>query len=227
MRINAELDRAVNVDTGALDWIASPAGGVERRMLERAGDEVARATSLVRFAPGSRFDAHAHGGGEEFLVLAGTFCDEEGRFPVGTYVRNPVGTAHAPHTDEGCTIFVKLWWMHAEDQERVCIDTTGTTAWRPGPWPGTRCLQLHRFDREETGMLVLEPGAGIPARDVEGGEELLVVTGSARSGGVDLPAGSWQRHPGAGVPALDAPAGCTLLRKHGHLAHPPPLPEGA
>jgi len=227
MRINADLDRAALVDTTALDWSPSPSHGVERRMIERAGDELARATSLVRYAPGSRFDAHTHGGGEEFLVLAGTFCDEEGRFPAGTYVRNLVGTAHAPHTDEGCTIFVKLWWMHPDDQQSARVDTTDPEAWEPGPWPGTYYLCLHRYAGEETGMLALEPSAGIPARDVDGGEELLVVSGEARMNGETLAEGTWHRHPGSGVPALDAPAGCVVLRKRGHLAHPPPLPHGA
>jgi anti-sigma factor ChrR (cupin superfamily) len=40
-------------------------------MLDRIGDEVARATSVVRYAPKSRFSAHVHGGGEEFLLLDG------------------------------------------------------------------------------------------------------------------------------------------------------------
>jgi len=50
-------------------------------MLDRIGDEVARATSIVRYAPHSRFSAHTHGGGEEFLVLDGVFQDEHGDYP--------------------------------------------------------------------------------------------------------------------------------------------------
>ncbi len=82
--------------------------GVERKMLDRVGDEVARATSIVRYAPNSHFSAHAHGGGEEFLVLEGVFSDEHGDYPPGTYVRNPVGSCHTPRSDGGCTLFVKL-----------------------------------------------------------------------------------------------------------------------
>jgi hypothetical protein len=58
-------------------------------MLDRIGDEVARATSIVRYAPASHFSPHVHDGGEEFLVLEGTFQDEHGDYPVGSYVRNP------------------------------------------------------------------------------------------------------------------------------------------
>jgi anti-sigma factor ChrR (cupin superfamily) len=63
-------------------WIASPIAGVDRRMLDRIGDEVARATSIVRYAPGSHFSAHTHGGGEEFLVLDGVFQDEHGDYAI-------------------------------------------------------------------------------------------------------------------------------------------------
>jgi hypothetical protein len=65
--------------------------GVERMMLDRIGDEVARATSLVRYAPNSTFSPHVHGGGEEFFVLEGEFGDEHRTYPAGTYVRNPIG----------------------------------------------------------------------------------------------------------------------------------------
>jgi hypothetical protein len=63
--------RAV-VDSTALPWHASPCAQVQRRLLERDGGEVARATSVVRYAPGARFDAHLHELGEEILVLEGT-----------------------------------------------------------------------------------------------------------------------------------------------------------
>ena len=54
-----------------LPWVDSPMPGVQRRMLERDGAEVARATSLVRYAPDSHFSAHTHGGGEEFFGAGG------------------------------------------------------------------------------------------------------------------------------------------------------------
>ena len=74
MRLNADFAKRVVVRPEDRDWVASPSGGVERCMLDRIGDEVARATSLVRFAPGSQFDAHTHGGGEEFFVLDDMLC---------------------------------------------------------------------------------------------------------------------------------------------------------
>ena len=88
MELNADFSRRVAVHAARLPWVPSPMAGVERRMLDRIGDEVARATSIVRYAPGSHFSPHAHGGGEEFFVLEGVFQDEHGEFPAGSYVRN-------------------------------------------------------------------------------------------------------------------------------------------
>ena len=103
MKINADLKQRAVIETEALDWVASPAPGVERRMLDRDGAESGRATSVVRFAAGSEFPPHDHPGGEEFLVLEGTFSDETGDLGPGTYVRNPVGSRHKPASRDGCT----------------------------------------------------------------------------------------------------------------------------
>ncbi len=107
-------------------------------MLDRIGDEVARATSIVRYAPKSRFSAHTHGGGEEFLVLEGVFQDEHGDFPAGSYIRNPPTSSHTPGSAPGCTIFVKLWQFDPDDRAHVRIDT-GKRPFVPDPArPGSR-----------------------------------------------------------------------------------------
>jgi anti-sigma factor ChrR (cupin superfamily) len=144
MELHADLSQRALFDSNALDWTPSPMAGVERRMLDRHGEEVARATSLVRYAPGSRFERHSHGGGEEILVLEGTFSDEQGDYPAGTYLRNPVGSNHAPSCEPGCTILVKLQQMHPADQQRLVIDTTNST-WVPGLVRGLEVLPLHAF----------------------------------------------------------------------------------
>ena len=94
MNINADFSKRVAVYAARLPWVPSPMKGVDRRMLDRVGDEVARATSIVRYAPHSHFSPHTHGGGEEFLVLEGVFQDEHGDFPAGSYIRNPAFKLH-------------------------------------------------------------------------------------------------------------------------------------
>jgi anti-sigma factor ChrR (cupin superfamily) len=208
-----------------LPWVASPAAGVERRMLEREGDEVARVTSIVRFAPGRRFPAHEHGGGEEFLVLAGTFSDDEGDFPAGSYVRNPVGTRHAPRTEEGCTLLVKLHWMRPEDRAAVRVDTRRDDLWQPGGHPGIEVMDLHSFGDESAALLRLAAGAALPARDLPGGEELFVLEGACADAAGDYLTGTWIRTPPGEAPALLSRTGCRLYVKRGHLADPPPAPQ--
>ena len=118
MQLYADLTQRAVVQSTALDWIPSPMPGVDRRMLDRNGEEVARATSIVRYAPESFFSAHSHGGGEEFFVLDGVFSDENGDYSKGTYVRNPVGSRHTPVSKKGGTIFVKLHQFDPDDQAR-------------------------------------------------------------------------------------------------------------
>src|SRR3712207_8291229 len=119
MRINDDLSRPVIVHAAKLDWVPSPAAGVDRRMLFRIGGEVARATSIVRYAPGGAFPRHAHGGGEEIIVLEGAFQDEHGDYPAVSYFRSPPGTSHVPASKDGCTIFVRLWQFRDGDQAQI------------------------------------------------------------------------------------------------------------
>lgn len=119
MRINDNLMVPVIVQAGQLPWTPSPAAGVDRRMLFRIGDEVARATSIVRYAPNSAFPRHTHGGGEEIVVLDGVFQDEHGDYPAGSYFRNPPRTSHVPASQDGCTIFVRLWQFRDGDRHQI------------------------------------------------------------------------------------------------------------
>ena len=141
MQIHADLTRRVAIDTRALDWIDSPSHGVQRKMLDRDGGEVARATSIVRYAPGSRFPTHRHDLGEEIFVIDGEFHDEAGTHGRGTFIRNPPGPSHAPGSVGGCTLFVKLRHVHPEDRQQVTVDTT-RAPWRPGLVEGLAVLPL-------------------------------------------------------------------------------------
>ncbi|MBK8285021.1 MAG: cupin domain-containing protein [Ahniella sp.] len=175
-------------------WVPSPEPGVHRYRLDRIGDEVARATSMVRYAPGSHFARHVHGGGEEFLVLDGIFSDERGDYPAGSYVRNPPGTAHTPFSREGCTLFVKLWQFAPGDDEPVHIDTANTP-WRQGLVPGLSVMPLHEFDGVSSALVRWAPHTQFNTHTHPGGEEILVLQGLFRDEQGEYPAGSWLRSP--------------------------------
>jgi len=216
--INADFGRRVVIDTAAQPWIASPEPGVERRPLDRVGGEVARATSLVRYAPGSGFAAHAHGGGEEFLVLEGVFSDEHGDYPAGTYVRNPPGSSHRPFSRQGCVLFVKLRQFAADDERRVVIDTTDPAAWSPASQNGLSRVALHRHGEERVALVRFAPGARLPQDPHPGGEEVLVLDGVLSDEAGDYPKGTWVRDPPGGAHAPFSAGGCLIYVKEGHLA---------
>ena len=142
MNLNGDLSRRAVVHAGGLDWVASPMPGVHRRMLDRIGDEVARATSIVRYAPASHFSPHVHHGGEEFLVLEGVFQDEHCDFPAGSYVRNPPTSRHTPGSATGCVLFVKLWQFDPADRKEVKVNTAGMAYAAAASRPGVELLPL-------------------------------------------------------------------------------------
>ena len=217
MLINADLTRRVALHTETMSWVPSPLPGVHRKMLDRDGGEVARATSLVRYGSGSAFDAHEHGGGEEFLVLDGTFSDEHGDYPQGTYVRNPPGSRHTPFSEAGCTLFVKLRQFAPGDGARVVIHTRNG-AWGPGRIAGVEVMPLHSHGPERVLLTRWAPGIAYPRHDHPGGEEVLVLEGALEDENGRYPRGTWLRQPAGSAHAPLSREGCLLYVKIGHLA---------
>ena len=216
MQINADLSKRAVVYSKDLPWVDSPMAGVRRRMLERDGDEVARATTIVRYAPGSSFSAHTHGGGEEFLVLDGVFSDEKGDYPTGTYVRNPVGSTHTPFSKEGSTILVKLWQMSPEDQEQKVINTV-THPWHPGLVEGLQVMPLHTRSTENVALVKWQPGTVFQRHSHFGGEEIYVIEGVFEDEQGTYPQGTWIRNPHGSIHNPFSKDGCLIYVKTGHL----------
>lgn len=216
MDLHADLSQRAVLHAPSLAWIPSPMAGVERRPLDRAGGEVARATSLVRYAPGSRFERHSHGGGEEILVLEGTFSDEYGDYSAGTYLRNPAGSSHAPFSQQGCTILVKLQQMHSADQQRLVIDTH-RAAWVQGLVTGLEVLPLHAYGSEHVALVRWAPGTVFQPHRHAGGEEIMVLEGVFQDEHGTYPAGTWLRNPAGSVHCPWSELGCTIWVKTGHL----------
>lgn len=203
MMLNADFSARAVVHAAELPWVPSPTPGVERRMLFRIGEEKARATSIVRYAPNSLFPAHSHPGGEEILVLDGVFQDESGDYPPGSYIRNPPGSAHRPGSAPGCVIFVKLWQFRKDDLQSVR---------RP---KGQGLLFDNRHERVRTESW---PAGG----DVEianpHGLELLVLEGSFADGREGFLRHSWLRLPAnMRLRARTGPSGAQIWLKDGAL----------
>ena len=208
MRINADFSARAAVHFDATDWIASPMPGVARKMLDRIGAEVARATSIVRYAPGSSFSPHVHDGGEEFLVLEGTFVDESGSFPTGSYVRNPPTSRHTPSAPDGAVILVKLHQFDPDDRTQLHRDIGASGS-----------VALHADPFETVRIEALAPGQAFTP-DTGGGAEIFVLEGGFTEGGEAFGRWDWLRLPDGAPATLQAGTeGARLWVKTGHLAH--------
>jgi anti-sigma factor ChrR (cupin superfamily) len=188
-------------------------------MLDRIGDEVARATSIVRYAPGSRFSPHIHTGGEEFIVIDGVFQDEHGDFPAGSYIRNPPTSRHTPGSEAGCTILVKLWQFDPDDRTHVRIDLNKIAAVPAAGRPGVAVTPLFTDARENVRIERWNAHAGTSV-DTAGGAELFVLGGGFEESGETFERHSWLRLPDDANGTVKAgPEGAMVWIKTGNLRY--------
>ena len=211
MRLNADFSKRAAIAPDDSLWVHSPEYGVDRLMLDRIGEEVARATSVVRYAADSSFPRHEHAKGEEFLVLEGVFSDETGDYPTGSYVRNPPGSGHTPFSKPGCRILVKLRQFDADDLSQFAIDTTDSRGWVGNT------LTLHEFGPERVYMQRVDEGGRLEVDAGFAGTELFVVSGSLSFDNAVWSAESWLRLPPGDVASLAAAEDTVVWVKTGHL----------
>lgn len=206
--VRADFHQAVSLAPADFQWVSSPQAGVERVMLDRVGDEVAVATSLVRYAPGSRFPAHEHGLGEEYLVLEGEFGDEHGRYGPDTYVRNPPGSRHTPFSEPGCVIWVKLRQFHPDDQWQLVTDVA-----LPMPPDGYSLRKLHEFQGEVVTTVAAQGTSTVTFPALDRVQEVLIIDGAVRWRERTLNAWGWLRVPAGEALEFDALVPSRLLHK--------------
>ena len=216
--INADFTRRVVVNTVLRRWQRSPAPGVWRKRLYLSGEaESGPVTSIVRYDKGSRFPSHEHPEGEEVLVLGGAFSDEHGHYPAGTYLLNPPGSRHAPRSDEGAELFVRL--CQYRGRERIAFDT-GSASWRPRDNPGIAYLALYGEPGSGARMQFERWRAGATQSAHEHTDliEIYVLDGTFVDEHGRYPARTWIRYPVGSSHAPGSPAGCTLFTR---VSEPP------
>lgn len=217
MLINADFSQRVSLLPEQQQWIASPQSGVERIMLDRIGAEKARATSLVRYAPHSHFPHHYHPGGEEILVLSGTFSADDTDYPAGWYLRNPPKSGHQPYSDEGAIIFVKLRQMRANEQRHVAIDTNDKSSWQVKD--NREICPLFTDSSEQVMLQRLKANEPLFTAPISGGAEILVLEGELIEEHQVYKRRSWLRLPIDVAPLIKAgEQGATVYLKINHLS---------
>lgn len=220
--LNMDFSKRVVLDTRDQNWVASPMAGVWRKPLAREEAERGHATSIVRYEPGARFSPHDHPKGEEILVLEGTFSDESGDYPAGSYFRNPEGFRHGPFSEEGCIILVKLHQFQPNDSEHVCIDTQingfDSCDLEGADSAERQLISLHRHNQEHVALEFWPAGTEHDAVEPSGGEELYIITGELMDDAGRYTEGYWVRNPiGFQCGARKVEQDTLFWRKTGHL----------
>lgn len=217
MKIAADFSKREIVHSANMPWQASPMKGVQRRPLDRVGDEVARATTVVRYAPNSHFSPHVHSGGEEFVVLEGVFQDEHGDYPQGSYVRNPPQSSHTPGSDQGCVILVKLWQFQPEDRTPVTLNIHSLANSSNADNQSYSVNTLFKDDHEHVSLITIQPNTVIDLSP-EGGAELFMLEGEAQEQQDVLVKHSWLRTPiGYPISLKTDESSAKIWMKTGHL----------
>jgi len=213
--LNMNFNQRLVIATAQQDWQKSPANGVWRKPLEREAKESGHVTSIVKYDAGSNFSAHLHPKGEEIFVLEGVFSDEHGDYPAGTYIRNPPGSSHAPFSENGCVILVKLNQFAENDLLQV-ITNTHQAQWLPG-MGGLQVMPLHQYEHESVALVKWPVGERFQPHRHFGGEEIFVLSGVFADEHGTYPKGCWIRSPHMSEHFPFVEEETVILVKTGHL----------
>jgi len=217
MDVNADFSKRVMLHSDEIEWEASPMPGVDRRRLDRIDDEADRVTTIVRYAPESSFSPHVHTGGEEFIVIEGTFEDDYGDWPTGSYVRNPPTSKHKPGSKEGCIIFVKLAQFQENDRTFVHADMNKLGSVVDAYRQGVKVSPLFKDNYEDVRIEYWEANNSLSV-DTSGGAEIFVLEGSFTEAGDVLRKHSWLRIPvDMSIEVTTGEMGAKVWTKSGHL----------
>jgi len=215
--LNMDFSKRLVINTEQEEWQSSPAKGVWRKPLEREAKESGNTTSVVKYDAGSNFATHKHPMGEEIFVLDGVFSDEYGDYPAGSYIRNPPNSSHAPFSESGCTLLVKLNQFHSRDNAQIRINTN-QSPWLQGQGR-LEVMPLHQFKHEHVALVKWPQGEVFKPHQHFGGEEIFVLSGTFEDENGIYPKGTWLRSPHLSKhhPRVNEPT--IILVKTGHL-HP-------
>src|SRR5688572_8193823 len=194
-----------------LDWVQSPTPSVWRKRLEHEGPaESGRVTSIVRYDAGSVFPSHPHPDGEEILVLDGVFSDEHGHYPAGTFLLHAEGFRHAPFSEQGCLLFVKL--RQAPGVRTPVRVNTRKQAFQPTATAGVERLELYADPAfpERIHLTRVAPGVRVGPLQFPDGEDILVLEGEFSDEHARYRRHSWVRFPRGGGHSFYTERGCTL-----------------
>jgi anti-sigma factor ChrR (cupin superfamily) len=171
-------------------------------------------TMLTRFDRNGYFPLHGHQGGEEILVLEGCFQDETAIHPPGTYMLNPEGFVHRPHSDQGCLTFVKLR-QHGGVQRHQVRTNIFEGPWQHGIIPQIQVQPLYEQEGfvEKVWIERWQPGTQLCNVSESEVKEIFVIEGTWSDELGHYPPHSWLRYPPNQPYSPASATGCLIYVK--------------
>lgn len=195
-KINENLLTRTAVLYNSLTWYPTIYTGISFGCFE-SDQEVQEhpVTMLTKFEPGGFFELHGHPGGEEILVLEGTFKDERGVHPPGTYMLNPEGFIHLPYSEEGCLTFVKLRQHGGKTRQQIRVNIFDLPG-QPGVIPEIQVKPIYeQIDYpEKVWIEQWQPGTSLSQVVETEVKEIFVIQGTWSDELGDYPPYSWVRY---------------------------------
>jgi anti-sigma factor ChrR (cupin superfamily) len=171
-------------------------------------------TMLTRFEPGGFIPLHGHPGGEEILVLEGSFIDETGVYSPGTYLLNPEGFIHEPYSNEGCLSFVRLRQHGGKTRQQVKKNIF-ELPWEAGiiPTIEVKILYEQMGYPEKVWIERWLPGTMLSNLVETEVKEIFVIEGTWSDELGDYPTCSWVRYSPNCLYSPASKDGCLILVK--------------
>lgn len=212
------MSEKIIIDINSMDWQPSPSSSVWRKRLEHIGEsESGIVTSIVRYDPDSKFKEHNHPDGEEIFVLDGTFSDEHGDWPVGTYLLNPEGHAHSPRSQKGCVIFVKLRQYPGKSRKQITINTEKIGWSKLSGSKEVKTLYKEEGYPEEMRLEKWDALTGVEKTSYPSGVEILVLSGTLQDEDGSYPKLTWLKFPPNSTHQPFSESGCVFYIKTGNI----------
>ena len=182
--MNSDYEQKVLIDTNTIQWQETQVKNVFKKILAIKDKEE---TSLIKLNEGSVLNQEQKINSVEIFVLEGTYINEYGEYPQGTYLRLPEENEALVKSDKACVIFRKTNFF--TDKQKIIIDTN-TTLWLQGQG-NLEVMPLY----EQTALVKWPKGERFIPHKHWGGEEIIVLKGVFMDEYGEYPKGSWIRSP--------------------------------
>ena len=182
--MNSDYEQKALIDTNTIQWQETQVKNVFKKILAIKDKEE---TSFIKLNEGSVLNQEQKINSVEIFVLEGTYINEYGEYPQGTYLRLPEENEALVKSDKACVIFRKTNFF--TDKQKIIIDTN-TTLWLQGQG-NLEVMPLY----EQTALVKWPKGERFIPHKHWGGEEIIVLKGVFMDEYGEYPKGSWIRSP--------------------------------